>query len=334
MLRLKGAAPSEIEYWARLCLLAERGDAGTHGDIGALCEACRGLGVRHVLSTLQFWLRAPLRGICGLFECSLGFAHPRRSWAHPMGAFAHAAAAPLGERGTAPLQRLLEVAHESALDVGFNNWLAYLSPPHGSQKAEATETAEDSASGTKKLSKSEWAKRCEVADALSTTAEHLSSLDAISAACGGWDARQRFPDPWHRSSPASCGYEAEAIAYSLRRICRAEEGEGCDRDGWHSQRNAAPAREESHKRVMRSSLGLWRFGKNMQWHVAGDAECFETLAAAGRICASENDRYARKLTRRFTHHLQYCTERELVAIQRNANISGTGACHCPHCMTK
>lgn len=292
--------------------------------------ARRGLGVRHVLSTLQFWLRAPLPGSCGVFECSLGFAHPRRSWAHPMGTLAHAASAPPGERGTAPLRRLLEVAHTSSLDVGFNNWLAYLG-----EAGKASETTKNKEEEVKKPSKKEWVKRCEVADALSVTAEHLSSLDAISAACGGWDAGQCFPDPWHRASPESCGYEAEAIAYALRRIPVGREG-GEESYGWHSQENAAPVRyDDHHKAVMRSSVGLWRFGKNMQWHVAGSAACFETLGAAGCICASENSRYAQKLTRRFTHHFQYCTGRELLAIQSSANIDGTGAaCRCPHCISK
>lgn len=340
-LPLKGAEPSEIEYWARLCLLAERGDAGVHGDIGALCVARRGLGLRHVLSTLQFWLLTPLRGSCGLFECSLGFAHPRRSWAHPMGALAHAASAPPGTRGTAPLQRLLEVAHTSALDIGFNNWLAYLNPPKAQrdgvpeeEHSEATAASEDPKPADTKPSKKEWAKRCEVADALSVTAEHLSSLDTISAMCGGWDAGQRFPDPWHRTSPESCGYEAEAIAYALRRIPVEEEDEEEERGrgartmeygrrAWDSQENAAPVRDR-HKAVMRGAVGLWRFGKNMQWHVAGNAACFEALGAAGCICASENNRYAQRLTRRFTHHFQYCTDRELGAIQDITNISGGG----------
>lgn len=271
-----------------------------------------------------------------------------------MGAFAHAAASsPLGRgrgggNGLVPLQRLLEVAHTSLLDIGFNNLLAYLCPQvkretksiptNTSTEAENKRTDEDENDGKKKkLGKQEWIKRCEYADALSVTTEHLSSLDEISSMCGGWNREQRFPDPWHRASPGSCGYEAEAIAYTLRRV-PVEGRERCDDvnydyDTWHSQENTTPVRGR-HKTVMRNTISLWRFWKNMQWHVAGNTECLEVLAAAGRICSSENVRFSMRLTRRFTHYLQYCTNKELDLIQKSMIINDTEACSCPCCVSR
>jgi len=205
-------------------------------------------------------------------------------------------------RDTAALERVLELSHEAGFDFGFDNWLS----------AAAATMAQPS--------KAEAAR---MAMAVAGSAELLSVVDVGAS----WNVPLQTLPPWHRLARLCCQFEAVALSSATIRVNAAS----ATWTPWHARRRP-PLQVFDPCKVSRELFGLWPNGRYPSWMLERTALSTLALQILSQICAMESARRTAKLTRRFTHYLDACSDRELWILAEVSKFpAGSPSCICTIC---